>query len=87
MEELRRARHVLNSKEGGYLKARDLTLRHELSVPQGNASYNINNSNNGGVSAILGNINDPQKKRKELEKKRKNEEDALNRVIGSFYYV
>lgn len=71
----------MNSKEGGYLKARDSTLRHELSVPSSNCT-----SNGGTVAAILGTTNDPQKKRKELEKKRKNEEDALNRVIFQIFY-
>ncbi|KAI6184072.1 hypothetical protein M3Y97_00557100 [Aphelenchoides bicaudatus] len=33
VEELKRARQTLNSKEGGYLKARDSTLRHANSAP------------------------------------------------------
>ncbi|KAI1727705.1 rho GTPase-activating protein 29 [Ditylenchus destructor] len=62
-DELRRARQNLNAKEGGYMKARDSALRHEQSVPPMGLPSNV----------------DPQKKRKELEKKRKTEEDAFIR--------
>jgi hypothetical protein len=52
----------LNTKEGGYQKARDSADRHFHSV-----------STNGSV--------DLNRRQKELDKRRKNEEDALNRKI------
>jgi len=76
MDELRKARLTLSSKEGGYLKARDSTLRHEQSEP--------NTSLGGSVTSVA---SDHQKRRKELEKKRKTEEDALVRVSRLHYSV
>lgn len=79
---MRRAHLILNSKEGGYLKARDLALRHEQqctssSVPQQSGLLSL--------SLSSASSSDPQQKKlKELEKKRKNEEDALNRVCCFF---
>jgi hypothetical protein len=61
-EELRRARQNLNTKEGGYMKARDSTIRHVNSVPANSGSADLN------------------RKLKELEKRRRNEVEALNRV-------
>ncbi|KAI6242703.1 Protein kinase C and RhoGAP domain containing protein [Aphelenchoides fujianensis] len=57
---LQQARQSLQSKEGGYMKARDQTIRHVQSVPA-----------NGVV--------DVNRKRKELELRKKKEEDAFNR--------
>lgn len=86
-EELRRAHLTLNSKEGGYLKARDLALRHEQ---QFTSSAVVQQQQSGLLNLTLSNasLTDPhQKKLKGLEKKRKNEEDALNRVGLIIFFI
>jgi hypothetical protein len=68
-EELRRARQSLNTKESGYLKARDSTLRHVNSAP----------FNNGSV--------DTNRKLKDLDKKKRQEEEAFTRVFNLLHYA
>lgn len=65
-EELKRAKQHLNSKEGGYLKARDSTIRHVNSVPTNGGSADLN------------------RKLKELDNRRRKEEEALSRVSFCF---
>lgn len=59
-------------KEGGYLKARDHTIRHVQAAPQ----------------AALAGLANVSRQRKEIEKRRRTEETAFNRVsavLGDYF--
>lgn len=59
-QELQRARILLGSRDDGYRKAQEISIRTESTGP--------------AVGSEL------LRRRKELEKRRKNEEEALNKV-------